>query len=136
MTDCATQLRVVTAIATVSEANRREHWAAKARRVKSQRGAACMVLRAADRIGVRELCRVAPGVVVELVRVGRRLDDDNLRGALKAVRDGVADWLGWDDGDPRYEWRYAQRSGKVGVEITVTPQMQKADPDGSAHDAG
>lgn len=129
-------MKVVTSIRTVSEANRREHWAARARRAKGQRLQARVALLVADRVAWREVCRTAPGVVVELMRVGRRLDDDNLRGALKAIRDGVADWLGWDDGDPRYEWRYAQRPGKVGVEITVTPQTQKADPDGSAHDAG
>ena len=37
------------------------------------------------------------------------LDDDNLRGALKAVRDGVADWLGVPDNDPRVTWLYEQR---------------------------
>ncbi|WP_230682079.1 hypothetical protein, partial [Streptococcus pneumoniae] len=48
-------------------------------------------------------------VVVRITRVGpRRLDDDNLARAAKALRDGVADWLGCDDGDPRVSWHYAQ----------------------------
>jgi len=46
---------------------------------------------------------------VRLTRVAPRpLDDDNLQRALKAVRDGVADWLGVDDRDPRVRWFYAQ----------------------------
>lgn len=48
---------------------------------------------------VVELTRISPGY----------LDDDNLRGAFKAHRDGVADWLGIDDRDDRVQWRYAQR---------------------------
>ena len=50
---------------------------------------------------------------VELVRVApRSLDSDNLTSSLKAVRDGVADWLGVDDGDERVRWTYGQRKGK------------------------
>jgi hypothetical protein len=48
-------------------------------------------------------------VSVRLTRVApRRLDDDNLRGALKSPRDGVADWLGVPDDHPRVRWFYAQ----------------------------
>ena len=48
-------------------------------------------------------------MVVRITRVGpKRLDDDNLSRAAKAPRDGVADWLGCDDGDPRVSWHYAQ----------------------------
>jgi len=43
----------------------------------------------------------------------RKLDDDNLRGAFKAVRDQVAAWLGVDDADPRVTWAYAQERGAV-----------------------
>lgn len=89
-------------IKTVSEANRRDHWAARAKRAKAQRWAA--------------FCYVPTHplpCVVTLTRIGPRLlDDDNLRGALKAVRDGIADRLGVDDADPRVEWRYAQRRGE------------------------
>jgi hypothetical protein len=48
----------------------------------------------------------------------RFLDDDNLRGVLKSVRDGVADRIGLDDGDARIEWRYEQvrcKRGEFGV---------------------
>jgi hypothetical protein len=48
------------------------------------------------------------------------LDSDNLAGALKAVRDGVADWLGIDDRDPRVAWVCDQRRAACwGVEIAV-----------------
>ena len=97
-------------IATVSEANRRDHWQVRRKRAKAQRQmAAALVPR----------CRLP--CVVTLTRISPRLlDDDNLRQALKAVRDGVADRLGIDDRDPRVEWRYAQRKGAVkGVEVEM-----------------
>jgi hypothetical protein len=63
-----------------------------------------------------------PATVV-LTRVApRRLDGDNLQSGFKAVRDGVADWLGVDDGNGLVDWQYVQRSGKPGeyaVEIEV-----------------
>ena len=40
------------------------------------------------------------------------LDSDNLASSLKAVRDGVADAMGVDDGCSRIQWCYAQRKGK------------------------
>lgn len=49
------------------------------------------------------LTRIAPG----------KFDDDNLRAAFKAIRDGVADALGFkDDSDPRLHWEYAQEKGR------------------------
>ncbi|MBV7475375.1 hypothetical protein [Pseudoxanthomonas sp. PXM05] len=100
-------------VQTVSEANGRDHWRVKARRVKRQRFAA----RAMTPV-------MSLPVVVKLTRLSRsRLDDDNLRGALKAVRDGVADAFGVADNDPRLTWEYAQAprgdqlQGSVMVEI-------------------
>lgn len=52
--------------------------------------------------------------VVKLTRVApRELDCDNLRGALKGCRDGVADWLCINDRDRRVRWEYDQRPGGV-----------------------
>ena len=100
-------------IALPSAANLREHWAAKHRRVKSQRDAVAWIL------GNR--ARPALPVVVMLTRVSARtLDDDNLRGAFKAVRDQLATWLGVDDADPRVRWDYDQRKGPPSVEVRVT----------------
>jgi hypothetical protein len=51
------------------------------------------------------------------------LDDDNLAGSAKAVRDGVADWLGVDDRTKRsgVVWKYEQaRDGRAyGVGIRI-----------------
>ena len=105
---------VILPIATVSEANRRDHWAIKAKRAKRHRFVA------------HAMCRSVPlPATVRLVRMSSRaLDDDNLRGALKAVRDGVADRLGVDDRDPRVTWQYDQErhaglKGVVRVEIST-----------------
>lgn len=84
-----------------SVANLREHWAKRARRAKQHRMAALAVPRAPLPCTVR-LTRVAP----------RALDDDNLRSAFKALRDGIADRLGVKDNDPRVEWQYAQDTGR------------------------
>ena len=103
---------------TVSEANQREHWAKRARRAKLHRGTVRTVLGAACAIP-------SPPLVVRLTRVApRRLDCDNLRGALKACRDGVADWLGIDDGSEDITWEYEQTKGKpreyaVRVEVSA-----------------
>lgn len=90
--------------------NMREHWRVRAKRVKQERTVACLTLfntPGVYRVGwpcVVTLTRVAPGL----------LDDDNLAGGFKAVRDGVADALGIDDADPRVTWRYQQRKGPRG----------------------
>ena len=87
----------------VSEANTRTHWRAKAKRVASQRLITKAVLSGVPRPALPVavlLTRVAPG----------ELDDDNLSGACKAVRDEVAAWLGIDDRDPRVFFVYEQTS--------------------------
>jgi crossover junction endodeoxyribonuclease RusA len=103
----------------VSCANVREHWATRAKRSKAQRQAAALVVRSAIRYE-----RWVPGarIRVRLTRIGkRRLDSDNLAGGFKAVRDGVADAVGIDDGSARYEWEYAQETGKeYAVRIEVS----------------
>jgi hypothetical protein len=100
---------------TKSEANSRDHWAAKARRVRMQRRSAFLrVLAARPKRGIPStvcLTRIAPS---------RGLDGDNLQSALKAVRDGVADALGINDGSPDLTWNYSQRRGETyAVEITI-----------------
>lgn len=100
---------------TISEPNARGHWAKRAVRVRSQRGKAralCAAHAAAVGLPVAvTITRIAPS---------NGLDDDNLRGALKAVRDGVADALGVDDRDPRVTWQYGQQRGaEYGVRIDM-----------------
>ncbi len=101
-------------VKTVSEANSRGHWRLKAARAKAQRAAATLLANIAIR-GLKlpltvELTRESPGT----------LDDDNLRPALKAVRDGIADSLAINDRDPRVKWKYSQRVAKeYGVYVRV-----------------
>jgi hypothetical protein len=98
------QLDLVVPIRTQSMSNARLHWARKARIVKNERKAVAL-LWPKDR-------KVQLPCVVHLTRVSpRALDDDNLRGALKAVRDQVAAQIGVDDRDPRVTWTYAQARG-------------------------
>ena len=93
----------------VSVANMRLHWAVKAKLVKSQRQKAFNAL-ASVAAPLPLPCTIV------LTRVApRALDGDNLQSAFKAVRDGVADWLGVDDGDQRLDWQYRQRSAGVKV---------------------
>jgi hypothetical protein len=101
-----------------STSNLREHWAVKAKRVDAQKRA------------TRAKCPAwngGPLLVVTLTRVApRRLDDDNLRGALKSVRDAVASWLRVDDASPLVRWEYGQEKGagaSVRVEV-LGPAMQ------------
>ena len=61
-------------------------------------------------------------VVVSLVRYGRRkLDDDNLAGSFKPLRDAIASSLGIDDGDPRMRWEYGQieTRGQCGTAVRI-----------------
>lgn len=64
-----------------------------------------------------------PPVSVLLVRIAPSvgLDDDNLVGALKAVRDEVAKAIGVDDGKKGgITWKYDQRRGDdYAVEVSV-----------------
>lgn len=107
----AGRVAVVTVpVRTVSEANNRDHWSKKHARASEQRLKAFAFLRRAPTPQLRPPC------VVRLTRIGtttKKLDDDNLRSALKACRDGVADWLKIDDGSDLVTWEYGQEKGKV-----------------------
>ena len=114
-------------VKTISENNAREHHMARHRRRSMQR----------ERVHLHWLahraCKVAAPYTITLTRIaGRKLDGDNLQGALKAVRDQVAKELGINDGDEAHEWLYDQRkprprevglqAGGYGVEILVRSQ--------------
>ncbi len=100
----------------VSEANTRGHTFAKAGRVAAARGSTTAVLRVMAGPVIAPPCRVV------ITRVfSCQLDSDNLTGSAKHVRDGVADWMGVDDRDPRVEWLVAQEKGPAAVRIEVTP---------------
>lgn len=97
---------------TVSGMNVREHWRVRSKRVRQERLATSLAIAKlkAPVPCVITLTRLSPG----------KLDDDNLRGAMKAVRDSVAAHIGIDDGDHRIQWEYAQEKAKsFGVRIEV-----------------
>lgn len=98
--------------------NARVHWTKRAARAKKERAIVAVALR--QRIGrddVPTMCtlaRIAP----------RMLDDDNLAGAFKSIRDEVAAYFGVDDGPKGpIAWRYEQRREapkQYAVEIRLT----------------
>jgi hypothetical protein len=88
----------------VSLTNQREHWSKRAKRAKEQRGLVEACLK-------NWLRGKEPPLEIAILRIApRRLDSDNLQGACKHVRDGIADAIGIDDGDPRLTWHYGQTS--------------------------
>jgi hypothetical protein len=108
-------------IRVVSEANAHEHWRVRSKRAKGQRALIQVLLRAKLR------SPPSPPLVVRLTRIAPRdLDSDNLAGAFKHTRDGIADWLGVDDRSPQIDWRYGQERGpaklySIRVEIGPWP---------------
>jgi hypothetical protein len=105
-------MQVLMPIKTGRGLNDRMHWSMRHRLAVKQRRDACL------------LCPPHPlPCVVTMTRLSAgTLDDDNLRGSLKAVVDGIADRLGVDDASPLVEWRYAQRKvkrGHYGVEVQL-----------------
>lgn len=112
-------IEIELALQTVSETNAHEHWRDRSKRANLQRRFAAFSLRAQPRVPP------APPCTVRLTRIApRALDSDNAVGALKHVRDGVADWLGIDDRDPRVTWLYGQERGKpktYAVRVEVMP---------------
>ena len=93
-------------IKTVPGLNAREHWRTRAARVKSERAATALI--------------VKPFPVPCIVRLIRQssatVDDVNLQGACKAVRDEVAKICGVDDKPGSgITWVYAQEKVKRGV---------------------
>ena len=126
----ATHWTALIPLRTQSEANRRDHWSVKAKRVKKQREAVLLVLRSK---GVPKLDYYGLfSVDVTLIRFApRQLDSDNLQGSFKAVRDGVADVFGIDDRDSRIKFSYQQEKAReygIHIEIEITPVEFKKMP--------
>lgn len=109
-------------ITTESMSNARLHWAVKAKKVKAQRTATAYRTPPA-------LKALGPLLVVTLTRVApRELDDDNLRGALKGVRDQVASALGVDDRSRLVRWEYGQEKGEASVRVDVAREQPASVP--------
>lgn len=93
----------------VRSLNEREHTMVRAKRVARERGVTRLAMTPICRPWRLRLQGGLPRLTIELTRLGPKLmDSDNNVGSLKHVRDGVADALGVDDGDPRLHWVYLQ----------------------------
>lgn len=107
---------VLDGLRTESTMNKREHWAKRAKRAKTERRALW-----ANTQNLREGC--VPPLTIRLTRIAPRpLDDDNLAASFKACRDGIADAFGMNDRDPLIRWEYSQERGKpkqYAVEVRI-----------------
>ena len=97
-----------------SKLNLHGHWSKAHRTAKRQRENAHWAM-IQKRNGVVESDLDDIALTVTITRLSphyeqenKRLDNDNLAGACKAIRDGIADWLNVNDRDPRITWVYAQ----------------------------
>jgi len=103
-----TLVKVTIPIKIESVANLRETWRSRAKRSQTHRRTAKIML-----WQIAKTPCISGKVIVKITRVApRELDCDNLIAGAKACRDGIADWLGVPDNDPRIEWKYAQEKGK------------------------
>jgi len=107
-------------IKIISEANNADHWSQKRKRRESIKDEVLIEMAKLLRgFPFRLPCQVV------LTRFGaRRMDDDNLANAFKAVRDAVAQKLRVDDGDTKnIKWIYDQdtyRYKEYGIKIQIT----------------
>lgn len=137
----------VVPIRTVSELNVRESHFTRSSRAKKQKQGAwilCYVLQRVPWCGpAPKLARnrnlkgaLAPygsirvPLTITLTRIAPgRLDDDNLRGSQKHIRDGIADALDVDDRTHLITWCYAERRGgpqEYGVHVRIEPTPREA----------
>lgn len=127
MTQTLAALAFDVPVRTVSLTNQRGHWGKRARRAKDERLATWGAWHATPHHYRGALLgALAAGAQLQVLmrRVDpSRLDDDNIRGALKHVRDELARCLGLaDDADPRVAWAYDQRheAGCMRVDVEIT----------------
>jgi hypothetical protein len=72
-------------------------------------------------LGCVGINRPALPLAITIVRIGPRpMDDDNVVGSAKTVRDSIAKYLGVDDADKRIVWRYEQAKGAYAVRIQIS----------------
>jgi hypothetical protein len=105
-------ISLLLAIRTESEANLRENWHVKAKRVRTQRQITRVMVEQHWKNWEWQSDLPNTTHVIILTRIAPRpLDTDNLARSFKAIRDGIADALGIDDGSKRLTWNYAQEKG-------------------------
>jgi hypothetical protein len=97
--------------------NDRSHWRVRHRKWKAEKDAVGFVLNTKGELPLVLPCTVT----ITRIAPSNGLDDDNLAGACKAVRDAVATWIGIDDRrSDVVAYRYAQERGPWGVRIEVS----------------
>lgn len=101
-----------------SASNSRDHKWEKARKTKA---GVSLGWTAAAKLHsqMRQVSLVAERRRILFVRIGKKkLDDDNIRGAFKSIRDGIAKFFEVDDGDTaRWQWEYAQEKGEHAIRV-------------------
>lgn len=102
-----------------SELNERGNRGVRIRHTAAQRDLGSRMIAAA----VGDGWATVPPMTVTLTRTGAcLLDSDNLVGAFKAIRDGIAKTLGCGDGpEGPITWRYEQRKGAPSITCEVSP---------------
>ena len=104
-------------IKTVNEMNGSHgHWRAKSSRRASHRTAVWASMHG------KVLPKLPITVTLTRISAGELDEHDNLRGALKAVVDQIAEQYGIADKDKRIDWQYAQEKaprGTHGVRIHI-----------------
>lgn len=95
--------------------NARTHHMQKANITKKVRGDAKLIALSAgvgslDKIGLQIRVKFYPST-------NRRRDEDNVIGAFKAYRDGIADALGVDDADVEFDYKLLKETRKGGVTV-------------------
>lgn len=120
------EVRLTTPLQLVSEANQREHWSAKYKRKCEQQEFMALVLPMVERF-----IRHAVVKLIRLERYGKHMDDDNLPGSFKHVRDAIADWLkpGLAPGraDNFFKWEHLEAvdaDGCKGLRVTFLIERQ------------
>lgn len=107
------------ALKTGNGLNDRAHWGTRSKKVKKERSVIAMAWLVFAGRGPR----LEPPVKARLTRIkpaGKMMDDDNLKGSLKAVRDQVAEQIGVDDRDKtKIVFDYDEQYGPWGVRIEV-----------------
>lgn len=103
------RIEIVLPIKIVSELNLRENWRVKHARHKKLLNLICIAF-----LSQRQAITL-PCIVTLIRESARSLDEDNLMGAFKSIRDYVADQIipgramGQADHDKRIKWLYMQK---------------------------
>jgi len=98
-------------ISGLNKSARYQHWGKLAGIAKKQRTLAAI---ATSNQIVAGKIKSGSKYSVELTRFGKKkLDDDNIVGSLKHIRDGIADALGVNDGSDKIKFIYSQKQSNI-----------------------